>query len=223
MMPFAGGLDSTSNATLLFSLVAAAIYLFAAGQPPSLGRSAAKTLATALLALLAFVQGGPLLLVAALVVSALGDAFLSRDGEPAFLGGLASFLVAHVLYIVLFLQTGDGLGILPDVPVRGVLAIAMIAFAAGMLALLWRRTGRALRIPVAVYAVAIAGMGLTALTTASPLLIAGAILFMASDALLASGRFLAAPASSLRAWMRYPVWILYYLAQASITLAFLLT
>ncbi|TGU48554.1 lysoplasmalogenase, partial [Mesorhizobium sp. M00.F.Ca.ET.186.01.1.1] len=66
MMPFPGGIDANANATLVFSLVAAVIYAFTLNMPPSLARSAAKTLSVAMLAALAAMQGGPLLLVAAL-------------------------------------------------------------------------------------------------------------------------------------------------------------
>ena len=48
------------------------------------------------------------LLVAALVLSAAGDAFWSREGERALLGGLAAFFAAHIAYVVLFLRMGDG-------------------------------------------------------------------------------------------------------------------
>ncbi len=75
----------------------------------SLPRSAVKTLAVALLAVLAFVENGPLLLVRRAGARArCGDAFLSRDGDRAFLAGLASFLVAHLVYIALFLCSGGG-------------------------------------------------------------------------------------------------------------------
>ena len=49
-----------------------------------------------------------------------------------------------------------------------------------------------------------------------------AILFMASDGLIATERFLLAAISPLRVWMRYAVWVLYYAAQLAITLGFLL-
>ena len=98
------------------------------GMPQSLARSAAKTLAVAMLAVLAALQGGPLLLVVALALSAVGDAFLSRDGEKAFLGGLASFLVAHIVYIALFLRSGGGLGLLGAESWRGAIALALAVF-----------------------------------------------------------------------------------------------
>ncbi|TIW85160.1 MAG: lysoplasmalogenase, partial [Mesorhizobium sp.] len=137
-----------ANATLIFSLVAAVIYAFTLGMPPTLARSAAKTLAVALLAVLAALQGGPQLLVAALAFSAVGDAFLSRDGEKAFLGGLASFLIAHIVYVALFLRSGSGLGVLGAESWRGAIALAMAVFALVMLVALWRRAGPSLRVPI---------------------------------------------------------------------------
>ncbi|MGX8011703.1 lysoplasmalogenase [Mesorhizobium sp. ORM8.1] len=222
MMPFPGGIEANANATLLFSFAAAVIYAFALDMPPKLSRMAAKTLAVAMLAVLAAMQGGPLLLVVALGLSAVGDAFLSRDGEKAFLGGLASFLAAHIVYIALFLQAGGGLGLLSAESWRGAIALAMAAFGIVMLAALWRRVGPPLRIPIAVYVAAILAMGMSALTMDKVWIIAGAVLFMASDGLLAAERFLLAAISPHRVWMRYAVWVLYYAAQMAITLGFLL-
>ena len=59
MMPFPGGIDANANATLIFSLVAAVIYAFTLDMPPTLARSAAKTLAVAMLAVLACAAGRP--------------------------------------------------------------------------------------------------------------------------------------------------------------------
>ncbi|TGV51812.1 lysoplasmalogenase [bacterium M00.F.Ca.ET.141.01.1.1] len=221
-MPFAGGIDANANATLIFSMVAAVIYAFTSGMPPTLARSAAKTLSVAMLAALAAMQGGALLLVAALTLSAIGDAFLSRDGERAFLGGLASFLVAHIVYVALLLRSGGGLELLSAESWRGAIALAMAVFAIVMVAALWRRVGPGLRIPIAVYVLAILAMGMSALTTNSIWVIGGAVLFMASDGLLATEKFLVAAISPHRAWMRLAVWVLYYAAQLAITLGFLL-
>ncbi|RUV39531.1 lysoplasmalogenase family protein [Mesorhizobium sp. M7A.F.Ca.MR.148.00.0.0] len=221
-MPFAGGIDANANATLIFSLAAAMIYAFTLGMPSTLARSAAKTLAVAMLAVLAGLQGGPLLLVAALALSAAGDAFLSRDGEKAFLGGLASFLVAHIVYVALFLRSGGGLGVLGAEPWRGAIALAMALFVVIMLAALWRRVGPSLRIPITVYIAAILAMGISALTTSNMWAIGGAVLFMVSDGLLATEKFLVAAISPHRAWMRFAVWALYYAAQLATTLGFLL-
>ncbi|MGX5845846.1 lysoplasmalogenase [Mesorhizobium sp. PL10] len=220
-MPFAGGIDANANATLIFSLVAAVIYAFTLDMRPTLARSAAKTLAVAMLAVLAFMQGGPLLLVAALALSAVGDAFLSRDGERAFLGGLASFLAAHILYVPLFLRRGGGLDVLGTETWRGAMALAIAAFVVVMLAALWRRVGPGLRVPIAVYIAAILAMGVSALTLDNPWVIGGAVMFMASDGLLAAEKFLVPAIAPYRAGMRYAVWVLYYAAQLAITLGFL--
>lgn len=221
-MPFAGGIDANANATLIFSLVAAVIYAFTLDMRPTLARSAAKTLAVAMLAALAFMQGGPLLLVVALLLSGVGDAFLSRDGEKAFLGGLASFLAAHVLYVPLFLLGGGGLDVLSTETWRGAIALAMAAFAVVMLAALWRRVGPGLRVPIAIYIAAILAMGISALTLDNPWVIGGAVMFMASDGLLAAEKFLVPAIAPYRAGIRYAVWVLYYAAQLCITLGFLL-
>ncbi len=222
MMPFAGGLDSLPNGTLLLSVVAALLYLPVQGRAPSLRRSFVKTAATALLAVLAFIEGGPFLLVAALALSAAGDFFLSRDGETAFLAGLASFLAAHVAYVPLFLSVGGGTEILTWQPWRLGLAVLAAVGAALLMRRLLAVVAPQMRVPVAVYAAAILAMMLAAATVPSPVILAGAILFVASDSLLAIGRFLTPPDSPRQRPVGAAVWVLYYLAQAAIALGFLL-
>ncbi|MEQ1953703.1 lysoplasmalogenase [Mesorhizobium sp. CN2-181] len=177
-----------------------------------------KTLAVALLAVLAGMQGGHWLLVLALALSAAGDLFLSRSGERAFLAGLASFLAAHIAYVALFANVGGGLGVLAAAPWRGALAAVLAVYGLVMLALLWRRIGPELRMPVAVYIVTILAMGISALTLDAPLVIIGALLFMTSDTLLATEKFLLPAISRQRDWMRYAVWGTYYVGQLAITL-----
>ena len=218
MMPFEGGVESPANATFIFSCAAALLYGTMAGAPPRLARSAVKTLAVALLAVLAGMQGGPLLLVLALALSALGDLFLSRDGDKPFLAGLASFLGAHLAYVALFVMLGGGFAAFATTPSRGVAVGAAVLLGLGMLALLMRRVGPELRLPVTAYVAAILAMVATALTLDAPLVIAGALLFMLSDALLATEKFLLPAISQQREWMRYAVWGLYYLGQLAITL-----
>lgn len=223
MMPFSGGVEATPNALLVFSFVAAVVTLMVVDAQPGLARSAAKTLATALLAVLAAIQGGPALLVLALVLSAVGDAFLSRNGDRAFMAGLASFLLAHLAYVALFWLGGGGVDLLFSGVWRSALAVAMLVFAVGMAAVLAPRVEPALRLPILAYALAILLMGLAALTTGRPPIIVGAALFMASDAILAAERFLTAAVSPRRPAMRYAVWISYYAAQLLITLGVLLS
>ena len=218
-MPFPGAVTDTANATLLLSIAAALLYAFALETPPSPRRTAIKTLAVALLAVLVFIRSGPPLLIAALGLSAAGDAFLSRDGdERAFLAGLASFLAAHLAYVALFFLAGGSFGLMIAEPWRAVVALAVALFVVLMLARLWRAVTPDLRVPIAIYIVAILAMAVE-----SPAVIIGALLFMASDAILAAEKFLMASSSPLRRPARFAVWALYYAAQLSITVGFLLT
>ncbi|MER8954468.1 lysoplasmalogenase family protein [Mesorhizobium sp. M0833] len=221
-MLFPGGIDANANATLVFSLAAAVIYAFSLGMPPRLSRSAARTLAVAMLAVLVVQQGGPWLLVAALGVSAVGDALLSRDGEKAFLGGATSFLAAHVLYVVLFLRAGGGLGLLLAEPWRAAIVLAMAVLVLAMVFALRRRVGPALRLPIGVHAAALLAMGIAALTLNSVGVIGGIVLLMLSDGLHAAEKFLLPALSPHRVWMHYAAWALYYVGQLAITLGFLL-
>ena len=128
------------------------------------------------------------LLVAALVGSLAGDAFLMVEGF--FIPGLVSFLLAHLAYIALFKQ---------GVPVfthRGALA-ATVGVGAAMSLFLWQGgLPPELRVPVAVYVLVIALMAAQALGRARALgdraahqVALGACIFMLSDALLATNRF----------------------------------
>ena len=90
------------------SLSAALAYLPMTVRAPSILRSVFKTVPVALLAVIAWWQGGSWVLVAAFVASAMGDLALSRDGKIAFLTGMISFAVAHLAYLVVFLPFYGG-------------------------------------------------------------------------------------------------------------------
>jgi uncharacterized membrane protein YhhN len=199
---------------LVFSAAGFAIYLLLLNKAPALGRTVAKTMAVGALSGLAFHAGGPALLIVALALSALGDAFLAHEGEAAFLGGLGSFLAAHIAYAVLFIVSGPGFA---DASVPGLLA--MVVFGVGMGTLMVRKAG-ALAVPVAAYVAAISVMGLGGVTLGG-LVLLGAVLFMASDAILGSEKFLMSEASSLRRLTSPAVWVLYYAGQLLITLGLL--
>lgn len=222
MMPFDGGIESLANGMLILSVAAALLYLPVQGRQPSLRRTAVKAGSTALLALLAFTQGGPALLVAALALSAAGDAFLAQEGEKAFLAGLASFLAAHLAYVPLFLSAGGGMEIITAGAWRAALGGLAIAGTVLLLRRLLPAAGPEMRLPVVLYAVAILAMLLAATTVPSALVVAGAASFVISDSLLAIGRFLLAPGAPQQRQLGFAVWIFYYLAQATITLAFLI-
>ena len=149
-------------------------------------------------------------MVLALGLSLAGDVFLMLDG--LFIPGLVSFLGAHLAYIALFRQG------VPWFSHRGAL-VTTLAVGAAMYAFLWAGgLPAALRGPVAAYVLVIALMAAQALgraralgTSAARMVAVGACLFMVSDSLLATHRFVQAlPMSQF--------WVLstYYAAQVLI-------
>lgn len=203
-------------AQMLISVTAAAAYLlFYVGRPASLNRTVIKTLAIAALAALAVIMDGPWLLVAALALSALGDLFISRDGEAAFLAGLGSFLLAHVAYVALFWGVIGGAGSLSPI-IAGVFAI----YALSMLRWLWPHLA-GMKAPVCAYIAVIFAMGVTAAAAPAPLwpIIVGAALFVVSDSVLAAETFVFKHAP--RRWTAPVIWVTYYASQVLIAAAFI--
>lgn len=186
--------------------------------PISWLRTAVKTGAILCLAALALNVGAPVLLVAALGGSALGDFFLSRDGDKAFLAGMAAFFAGHVAYIALFVTLGDGVGV---IAARWQVPVALLVFAAGVYAYLWPDL-EMFRLPVAGYSVAIAAMGITAISL--PLsgwflwIVAGAGFFILSDTILAAEKFRPPKVAWFEKLAPHLVWLFYWGAQVMITL-----
>ncbi|KAK3317164.1 YhhN-like protein [Cercophora scortea] len=210
------------NAVLALSLSTALLYGVKVHSPPSYTRMITKTTSTALLSALSSLRGGPPLLATALALGATGDAFLAWDGDAAFLGGLGSFLVAHVLYIFLFAGTGDGVAQLLAEGWRVATALGLtVVFAPTMVALLMPRVARDMRAPILVYITAIVVMVLAALTMGEKgWVVLGAVLFTASDGILSAEKFIVSIKSAHRRWMPYAVWALYYAGQLLIALGF---
>ncbi|KAL2158767.1 hypothetical protein VTH06DRAFT_3958 [Thermothelomyces fergusii] len=213
-----------SPALLTGSIGAALLYLALVRSRPSRRRMVVKTASTALLSATAAARGGPFLLVAALALGSLGDAFLAWDDNVSFLRGLASFLVAHLLYIAVFSRDNTGVAEGPlslSRSWRAPAAGSLVLLVSVMIAVLVPRIDRGLRLPVVLYSLTILAMALTALTVASSRVVAGSLMFSASDAILAADRFLVSPASSHRMWMQPAVWVLYYVGQLLIALGLL--
>lgn len=181
-----------TSPTVLFALVAASSLVFVAVQQRARRAwgYAAKPVPMLLLVAGLFLCGEPrdgtlrALIAAGLVASLAGDVFLV-DEERCFLPGLASFLVAHVLYIV-GLARGAAVG--PALPY----AAAYLLVGVALCAVLWPKLGT-LRVPVLVYAVALCAMcaagwarGLADGSLLAPI---GASLFYLSDGILAANRF----------------------------------
>jgi uncharacterized membrane protein YhhN len=122
--------------------------------------------------------------VAALALCLAGDVFLMLPRD-AFVAGLASFLVAHVLFIVAFLNHEPFRNLVPTTLV-GVIAIPFLI--APVLAAVERHHPE-LRVPVLLYAAAISTMFFVSGATWSALAVGGAATFVASDTILARNRF----------------------------------
>jgi len=216
-----------THVLLAAAFVCAVAYLFMPAGRNRVARAIVKTVPVALFAAIAMLAGAPVLLVAALVHSAAGDLLLAFAGpagheetasgpDPAFLAGLIAFLAGHVIYVVLFLQTRLSDTQSPAWPIGLVMTLA----AAAIGAILFRHAG-ALRWPVMAYVAAILAMGLAALTTGSWLLVAGAALFMASDAILGTERFVLPAGDGRRTLTGPAIWVLYVAAQTLILFAFI--
>lgn len=194
--------------------VPAAIYLPYARQSPSLLRTVIKTLPLSIFAIIAFLTGAPWLLVAALALSALGDACLAQEGEISFLAGLGSFLLAHIAYAVVFFAHGGGWGAASMVVLAAIVVFSLVY--GGYLV----RNAAQLAVPVAIYVLAIAVMGFGAATMGG-LVLLGAALFMASDAILGAEKFLLPDDHGILKATAPAVWILYFAGQALILYGFM--
>jgi uncharacterized membrane protein YhhN len=154
-------------------------------------------------------------LVLGLAASLVGDVLLLPPDR--FVPGLLAFLAAHLAYLVAFLQlTGEGPWL-----VIGIAAAALLLVTVGRV--LVRAASRVgLAGPVTAYLVAITLMAVAATRTGEMAAIAGAWLFVASDAMLGWGRLRAPQPASPQGGgrtQRVAVHATYHLAQGLIVLA----
>jgi len=149
------------------------------------------------------------LYIAALIFSLLGDLFL-LDKNDLFLFGVGAFLITQLLYIIMVRR--DSVGLYK----KGILgaAIPFIIYLLALMSLLAPNLD-SLFYPVLIYGMVISLFGITALQNyllrrdfASRILLLGALLFIASDSMIAINKF-------YEPHMLYPVAIMltYALAQ----------
>ena len=157
-------------------------------------------------------QNYAFLIIFGLLFSLIGDIFLMLKSDK-FMQGLVSFLIAHIFYIVAFLDSAK-----IDLNLYAIIPIALIGI--GYLAVLLPKTGK-LKIPVLVYALVLQAMVITAdmfyqtaLTTNSLMVLIGAIWFMLSDSILAFARFV-----KTFKFAQVAVLSTYYIAQTCIVLS----
>jgi len=144
------------------------------------------------------------LLLFALVFSWIGDVILlfADKGELYFIFGLVSFLIAHILFIFLFIKQEAYKT--PNKALFGLGVVFVAGYLFVMLTVLFPSLGD-LKIPVSVYAFTISLMlvmairgGLTWRNPMNLLILNGAISFVVSDSILAMNKFYTAlPNASL--------------------------
>ena len=203
--------------TPFFSRVLTIIFfLFGAGFLVSLGTRPyplswlIKTIPILCLAAIAFLNFQPVqkrLLGAGLLFSALGDILLEMTGPGLFEAGMGAFILAHICYIFLFIQKPEWNWI------KGLVMGIMTLFSIGFAFMLFPHLGP-MTLPIYIYLGVILIMGISACLGRDNhwLVIAGACLFISSDAMIAFSRFISPiPHSSF--------WIMttYYAAQGLLT------
>lgn len=156
-----------------------------------IGRTLIKALPVSILIVLVLrdVRGFPrVFLSGALVGSVCGDVLLDLPNAALFVYGLAAFLMAHIFYTVLFFRYA-----------RKPLAFDMAVIAGlilfgGLMVWIFRNIDPTLFGPVVAYIVIIITMSISALLVpaANRFLFWGALLFIASDLVLAVNKFLIA-------------------------------
>jgi uncharacterized membrane protein YhhN len=158
------------------------------------------------------------LVATGLLLGAAGDAALESPGDAAFIAGLVCFLLGHFAYAGALCSSARGRGLRGlTLNAAGPPAAAAVAFCAVLLPRLPPALPPA---AVAVYAASLAGVAALALAqTAGPpraraAATAGALLFLASDGVLALDRFVA-PFSAAK----LVVMLTYYAAQNLIFLS----
>lgn len=148
--------------------------------------------------------------VVALVLCLGGDIAL-MPAVDRFVVGLASFLLGHVVFVVLFVQQGLD---------RPGMAITAVALAVLLVATIGRRivagaasSDPALRIPVTAYLVVISAMTVVGWSTGRPWVVVGSTAFVVSDSVLGWRQFVGE-----KRWMGVTVMVTYHLAIAGLAL-----
>lgn len=210
------GLGAIEQTLLWLSLACSALYFVTKSWQPFPGSVVLKGLCIAPLAVIALRLLPPpnhLLLGGALAFSTLGDICLDLPG--LFVQGLGAFLIAHLIYVVLFVRNWQR-------PVRlstnqQISLAALLFFSLAQTMWLWPDLGQ-LAVPVACYIGAITLMVASAIIGRfrQSWIVWGALLFLISDSLIGINKF--KTPVPLR---DYLVWATYYLGQCGIALGFL--
>lgn len=215
------GLGAIEQTLLLLSLACSTLYFVTKSWQPFPGSVVLKGLCIAPLAVIAFrllPSPNHLLLGGALAFSTLGDILLDWPGldlRGMFVQGLGAFLIAHLIYAVLFVRNWQR-------PVRlstnqQISLTALLFFSLAQMMWLWPGLGQ-LAVPVACYSGALTLMVASAIIGRfrQSWIVWGALLFLISDSLIGINKF-----KTPVPLHDYLVWATYYLGQCGIALGFL--
>jgi uncharacterized membrane protein YhhN len=177
--------------TFIYVAAASAFLVVMAMDMVGIGRTVLKAIpvSTLMVLVLRDMRGlARICLTGALLGSVCGDILLDLPYANLFIFGLVAFLVAHLFYTVLFFRyakSPDGFG--------KVMMAGLVLFA-GVMIWIFRGIAPALYGPVVLYIVVIVTMSIGALLVPAEnrLLFWGALLFIASDVVLALNKFLMA-------------------------------
>lgn len=175
----------------------------------------AKPLATVGVIGIAVASGAPteqvVVATVALVLCLAGDVFLMPMIDR-FVFGLASFLLGHLVFVVLFAQYGL------DHPWLGAVAmgltVVLVATGARRIVHGAATYDATLKVPVTAYLFVISAMAVVGFTTGRPWVIAGVTLFVVSDTVLGWRQFV----NGAR-WMPVTIMVTYHGAIASLALS----
>lgn len=202
-------------AALVLAIAAGAAHLLAESSGSLFWALVAKPVPVLLLLAWVVAAGRSALrvpLALGLGLSAVGDVLIQRPG--GFLAGLGAFLLAHLAYTTGFWRARPVL--------LAARALPFLLFAGGMGYWIAPGTG-GMEVPVGVYILAISAMMWRASVLAGApgypplvgrLALGGALLFAASDSLIAIHRFVAP-----QPWANVPIMLLYWLGQSGIAAA----
>ncbi len=173
-----------------------------------------KTGSTALLALWAYLAGGPVLLVLALAFSSLGDAFLAGKQARWLLPGMGAFFIAHAAYVPLFWGLAVDERTLPILAAQIILVLGGAGFVRWLAP--WVEPG--MRLPVIAYGALILVMGAAALALMPSwwIVTLGAMMFIASDVILSLQLFRKPADQPTSIPASLAVWALYFGGQVLI-------
>lgn len=147
---------------------------------------------------------------AALAFSLLGDVFLMLPADR-FLFGVGAFFLAHVAYILGLRMDSSAVVSL----IAGVIVVGTFAITVGRhIVIAVRKDAPELATPVSAYVAVISVMVASAIATKNLYAAVGAVIFMASDTLIAWNRFV-----QPHAWAPVTIMVTYHLGQGLLALS----